>query len=67
LDRETPQPHDRGDRTGPNPGTRGVVLDAAKRDGVDRSLLFLGTRDALSIARFYQRHGYNGWGIQKVR
>jgi GNAT superfamily N-acetyltransferase len=44
-----------------------AILDAAKRDGVDRSLLFTGTKDVLSIARFYARHGYDGWGIQMVR
>ena len=44
-----------------------AVLAAAGRDGVDRSLLFTGTKDVLSIVRFYSRHGYDGWGIQMVR
>lgn len=44
-----------------------AVLDAARGDGVDRSLLFTGAKDVLSIARFYNRHGYDGWGIQMVR
>lgn len=43
------------------------VLDAARRDGVDRSLLFTGTKDVLSIVRFYSSRGYDGWGVQMVR
>lgn len=43
------------------------LLEAAGADGVDRSLLFTGTKDVLRVLRFYMRHGYEGWGVQMVR
>jgi ribosomal protein S18 acetylase RimI-like enzyme len=44
-----------------------AVLSAAANDGVERALLFTGTKDVLTIVRFYERHGFKGWGVQMVR
>lgn len=44
-----------------------AVLGAAQRDGIDRSLLFTGTKDVFAVLRFYGRHGYHAWGVQMIR
>jgi GNAT superfamily N-acetyltransferase len=47
-------------------GTRLVegVLEAARRQGIERSTVFSATKDTTKITRFYERLGYRPWGIQ---
>jgi ribosomal protein S18 acetylase RimI-like enzyme len=40
------------------------LLEAARVDGIRRSLVFSATKDTAQISRFYERFGYRPWGVQ---
>jgi len=44
-----------------------AVLARAAEHGIERSMLFTSTRDVAGILRFYERHGFRGWGVQMLR
>ncbi len=44
-----------------------AVLDAARREGIERIQAFSATKDHDRILRFYRRHGFQPWGVQLFR
>jgi GNAT superfamily N-acetyltransferase len=43
------------------------LLDAAKEDGIERSLIYSSTKDMDSIIKFYKKHDYKTWYIQMYK
>jgi GNAT superfamily N-acetyltransferase len=43
------------------------ILEVAKENGVERSLIYSSTKDMDSIIKFYKRHDYKTWYIQMVK
>lgn len=43
------------------------LLDAAKEDGVNKSLIYSSTKDMDSIIKFYKKHDYKTWYIQMYK
>lgn len=40
------------------------LLDVAKENGIERSLIYSSTKDMDSIIKFYKKHDYKTWYIQ---
>jgi len=43
------------------------LLEAARRNGVERSLVYSATRDLEKVLRFYRRHGFKNWYVRMYR
>ena len=43
------------------------ILDVAKENGVERSLIYSATKDMEGISKFYKKHGYSTWNIQMFK
>ena len=43
------------------------ILEVAKENGIDRSLIYSSTKDMDSIIRFYKKHDYKTWYIQMFK
>jgi N-acetylglutamate synthase-like GNAT family acetyltransferase len=43
------------------------LLDVAKENGIERSLIYSSTKDMDSIINFYKRHDYKTWYIQMYK
>lgn len=43
------------------------VLEAARKNGIDRSLVYSATKDSDKILNFYKAHGYKTWFIQMFK
>lgn len=56
-----------------NRGTRigtillGKVLEVAKENGIERSLIYSSTKDMDSVMKFYKKHDYKTWYIQMFK
>ena len=40
------------------------LIEAARREGVERVHVFSATKDHDQVLRFYRRHGFQPWGVQ---
>lgn len=43
------------------------ILEIAKENGIERSLIYSSTKDIESIINFYQKHDYKSWYIQMFK
>lgn len=43
------------------------ILEVAKENGIERSLIYSSTKDMDSIIKFYKKHDYKTWCIQMVK
>lgn len=43
------------------------ILEVAKENGIERSLLYSSSKDMDSIINFYRKHGYKTWSIQMYK
>ena len=43
------------------------VLEVAKENGIERSLIYSSTKDMDSIMKFYKKHDYKTWYIQMFK
>jgi GNAT superfamily N-acetyltransferase len=43
------------------------LLNVAKEDGINRSLIYSSTKDMDSIIKFYKKHDYKTWYIQMYK
>lgn len=43
------------------------LLEVAKKDGIERSLIYSSTKDIDSIIKFYKKHDYKTWYIQMYK
>ncbi|WIV11527.1 GNAT family N-acetyltransferase [Proteiniborus sp. MB09-C3] len=43
------------------------LLDVAKENGIERSLIYSSTKDINSIISFYKKHDYKTWYIQMYK
>lgn len=43
------------------------ILEVAKENGIERSLIYSSTKDIDSIMKFYKKHDYKTWYIQMFK
>ncbi|MGG7163129.1 GNAT family N-acetyltransferase [Clostridium ihumii] len=43
------------------------LLEVAKKEGIERSLIYSSTKDIDSIIKFYKKHDYKTWYIQMYK
>ena len=43
------------------------LLEAARHNGIERSLVYSATKDLDRILRFYRRHGFKNWYVRMYR
>ena len=43
------------------------ILEVAKENGIERSLIYSSTKDMESIIKFYKKHNYKTWYIQMIK
>ena len=43
------------------------ILDVAKENGIERSLIYSSTKDIEEIIKFYKKHDYKTWYVQMFK
>lgn len=45
----------------------GAILGAARKNGIERSLVYSSSKDSENIISFYKKHGYKTWYVQMFK